>query len=284
MLVARNFETIREEEPMNTKLNLSLTLATGLLFTGCLFQAKDESMASARFEFKTGASAALAKGSAAGDLVIGDTTGIRITLNEALLNIKKIHLGDDSDDDTCGDGSGKSGDTAKSKDDDDCVDKSDNTVKGGPYIVNLLTGVSTPDIGTLAVPAGNYNRVKIHIHQTDGKDSGAMQDQTFLAKGTYSNKGGAEKPFTLTLKFNEVIHIRNSDGMDLDAEKLNTIVVGLNAGAWFAGLDLAKCLSTLDGSAGGAILVTEDSPFGKCLDADNVLKAKFRASFKVAKK
>lgn len=269
---------------MKTNYTLHLTLASGILLSGCLFQGKDESMASARFEIKTAASSALAKGSAAGDLVLGDSTGVRITLNEALLNIKKIHLGEDSKEDTCGDGLPKLGDSTKSKDDEDCVDKSDKTFKGGPYIVNLLTGVSTPDIGTIAVPAGSYNRVKIHIHQPDGKDAGLMQDQTFLAKGTYSNMGGVEMPFTLSLKFNEVIHIRSTAGMDLDAEALNTILVGLNAGTWLANLNLKGCLSTLDMSAGGAIVVTEDSPFGKCLDAEHVLKDNFRGSFKINKK
>ena len=263
---------------MKIKHTLYLTLASATGFFGCLFQAKDESTASARFEVKAAASTALAKSSAAGDLILGDTTGVRVTLNEALLNIKKIHLGMDSDGDTCD----KAKDTSKAKE--DCVDKSDNTVKGGPFIVNLLTGATTPEIGTLTVPAGTYNRVKIHIHQPDGKDAGPMMDQTFLAKGTYSSMGGAEMPFTLSLKFNEVIQIKSAAGIYLDADVVNTVLVGLNAGVWLANLDLKKCLSTLDVSAGGAIVVTEDSPFGKCLDAEHVLKGNFRGSFKINKK
>lgn len=259
---------------MKTNYTLPLTLASAALFSACLFEGKDESKASARFEFNASASTALAKSSAAGDLVIGDTTGIRITLNEALLNIKKIHLGEDSDDDTCGKDSAK----------EDCVDKSDKSVKEGPFIVNLLTGATTPEIGTMTFPAGTYNRVKIHIHQPDGKDIGPMNDQTFLAKGTYSNKGGVEKPFTLSLKFNEVIHIRSAAGMILDGDAVHTILVGLNAGVWLSNLDLKGCLSTLDVTAGGAMVISEDSQFGKCLDAEHVLKGNFRGSFKIKKK
>jgi hypothetical protein len=268
---------------MKINHTLNVALASATLFSGCLFQSKDENMASARFEFKGSASAALAKSSAGPGLVIGDTTGVRVTLTEALLHIKKIRLGADSEGDTCeADGLPKDGDSTKVGK--DCVDKSDNTVKGGPFIVDMISGAVTPDIGTMEIPAGTYNRVKIHIHHAEGNDTGetALGGQTLIAKGTYSVKGGEEMPITLSLRFNEVLHIRSAAGMELDADKVHTLLMGINVGGWMNNLDFSACLSNL--SAGGAVILNEDSAFGKCLDAEHVLKDNVRASFKVHKK
>ncbi|MDQ3001766.1 MAG: hypothetical protein M3Y08_10965 [Fibrobacterota bacterium] len=271
---------------MKINYTLHVALASATLFSACLFQSKDENMASARFEFKGSATAALAKSSVGSGLVIGDTTGLRVTLTEALVHIKKIRLGADSDDDTC-DSSGLPKDVDSSKSSGkDCLDKSDHSVKSGPFIVNLISGAVTPDIGTISIPAGTYNRVKIHIHHAEGKDTGTtpMGGQTLVAKGTYSMMGGQEMPITLSLRFNEVIHIRSAVGMDLDADKVHTLLMGINLGQWMSNLNFKGCLSTLDASQGGAIILNEDSSFGKCLDAEHVLKDNFRASFKIHKK
>ena len=269
---------------MKINYPLHVALASATLFSPCLFQSKDENMASARLEFKGSATAALAKSSVGPGLVIGDTTGLRITLNEALVHIKKIRLGADSDDDTCDSGGlPKDGDSSKSSGK-DCDDESDHSVKSGPFIVDLISGAVTPDIGTISIPAGTYNRVKIHIHHAEGKDNGAtsLAGQTLVAKGTYSIKGGEEMPITLSLRFNEVIQIRSAAGMELNADMVHTMLMGINLGQWMNNLNFQGCLSNL--SAGGAIILNEDSAFGKCLDAEHVLKNNIRASFKVHRK
>ncbi|MDB5104673.1 MAG: hypothetical protein JWP91_2362, partial [Fibrobacteres bacterium] len=265
---------------MKNAMPLYAVLASATLFSACLFQSKDENTASAKFEFKAVSSAALAKTSAGETLVIGDTSGVRLTFTEALIHIKKIQLKSESDDDKCDDSGSKVEDPA----DKDCDGGSEATVNGGPYILNLLTGASTPDIGTLTFPAGVYDRVKIHIHHAEGKDtsSTSLGGNTLMAKGTYSSAGGEEKPFTMALRFNEIIQIRNPAGMNLDADALHTIIVGLNAGQWLRNLNVAGCLKSL--GANGAVILNEDSDMGKCLDAEHIIKDNFRTSFKVHKK
>lgn len=268
---------------MKNAITVYTVLASATLFSACLFQGKEDNSASARFQFKAESSAALAK-SAAEPIVIGDTSGIRVTFSEALLHIKKIHLKHDSDNDGCEDSGSKALPTADgipSADDKDCDGGSEATVKGGPYVLDLLTGVSTPDIGILTFPAGVYDRVKIHLHSADGNDT-TLGGYTLVAKGTYSLEGGAEKPFNLALRFNEVIQIRNPAGMNLDADAVHTILIGLNAGQWLRNLNVKGCVSAI--GAGGEIIVNEDSAMGKCLDAEHAIKDNFRTSLKVDKK
>jgi hypothetical protein len=260
---------------------LFAALASATLFSACLFQDDPEPRASARFEFKAAASSALAKGSASEGFVISDSSGVRVTLTEALIHIKKIQLKAVSGNDSC-DSSGSMVLDGE-KNEKGCEDGAEATVQGGPYLLDLLTGASTPDIGTLTFPVGEYDRVKIHIHHAEGNDSSAtsLGGNTLSVKGTYSLEGGAEMPFALALRFNEIIQIRNAAGMKLDETALHTILVGLNAGDWLSGLDIKGCLASM--SAGGAAVVNEDSDLGKCLDAEHRIKDNFRTSFKVQK-
>jgi hypothetical protein len=268
---------------MKNAITLYTVLASATLFSACLFQSKEDNSASARFEFKAAGSAALAK-TASEPLVIGDTSGVRVTFSEALIHIKKIQLKHETNDDACDDSGSKAlpkeGDPL-SNDDKDCNGGSEATLNGGPYVLDLLTGASSPDIGTLTFPAGTYDRVKVHLHSADGNDT-TLGGYTLVAKGTYSVAGGEDKPFSLALRFNEIIQIRNPAGMELDADALHTILIGLNAGQWLRNLDIKGCLSTL--GADGAIIVNEDSEMGKCLDAEHLIKDNFRTSFKVRKK
>lgn len=274
---------------MKKSILLTLTAASASLFTACLFENNSDSraMATARFEMKASALATpLAKASATSGLVIGDSSGLKIELSEARVLVSRIKLESEDDDRDCDSSAGalrKDGDSSETEiedeDDGDCEDESEFSVRG-PFVIDLLTGTSTPDLGSITVPAGTYRKLKIELHHGGENDSNGLRDSTLTAKGTVTLPDGAAIPFSLALRLNENISIRNAAGITLDGSTVNTILVGLAAGDWFKGLDLSRCLGTLDSaSLAGGITVTEDSPIGKCLDAEHFLKDNIRESF-----
>lgn len=274
---------------MKKPLLFTLTAASASLFTACLFENNPGSraMATARFEMKASAVASsLAKTSASAGLIIGDSLGLKIELTEARVLVSRIKLESEDDDRDCDSSAAVrklDGDSSETEigdeHDGDCEDESEFSVRG-PFVIDLLTGTSTPDLGSITVPAGTYRKLKIELHHGGENDSNGLRDSTLTAKGTLTLPDGAVIPFSLALRLNENINIRNAAGIILDGSAVNTILVRLAAGDWLKGLDLSRCLDSLDSaSLAGGVTITEDSPIGKCLDAEHFVKDNIRKSF-----
>jgi hypothetical protein len=262
--------------------------AAATLFTGCLFsgEANQPERASVNLEIKASAStSALALAKSAG-LILGDTAGVHFDLADAKLVVSRIKLGSESGMGSCdtagalmkegepGDSLGGETETENEKER-ECEDENDLALKG-PFVIDLLTGASTPDLGTLSVPAGSYDRVKIEMHH--GQNDSTLGGRTLVAHGALILADGSSKPFSLSLTLDENLEIRSGSAMTLDAGALNTVALKLMAGDWLNGLDLSACLGAMDPSA-ATVEITEDSPVGKCLDAEHLIKENFRSSF-----
>lgn len=269
------------------------TGVAGFLLAGCMLGQEDSTSApraKARFDFQAVTTAALAK-AAAGDTVIAisDTTGIVFKVAEARLLVEKVKLVS-GDDDSCeadeapaaladtGDGDDGSGDTSG-------CDETEHMLRG-PFVVDLLTGASTPAMGDLSVPAGTYHKVKIHLAHAQKEDldsADPLMERTLYVKGTYAVPGQAEQPFTLALKFDEELEMEDLAGMRLDASTLNSILVSIRIDRWLSDMDVGECLAKPEvaASLAGGAAITEDSELGRCLDIEKTVKENFRASFEV---
>lgn len=259
---------------------LSLAAASATLFTACLFQGESDSkgMASVQMDIRASSSTALAKSS---DLVLGDTSGAHVVLTEAKLSISRIKLHSESESDRCDSAEElKKDDSSKTGLDDEkeCEDDEKVAFKG-PFIIDLLTGTSTPPLGTLSVPAGPYRKVKIELHQ--GQNGTELDGKTLVAAGIMTFADGTTRPFSVSLTLNENLKIESKSGLTLDAGTLNTVAVGILAGNWLKGLDLAGCLAA---APAGELVITEKSDLGKCLDAEHLIKGNFREAFETHEK
>jgi hypothetical protein len=269
---------------------LGLTAASATLLTACLFSGEsgnDSARASVKMEFKASASASGAALAKTAGLTLGDTAGVHVDLSDAKLVLSRIKLESENgmgDCDTNGamtalKKEGEPGDSShetetENEKERECEDENEIALKG-PFVIDLLTGVSNPDLGTLNVPAGSYDKVKIEMHH--GQNDSTLGGRTLVAHGTLT-AGALSKPFSLSLTLNENLRIESDSGLTLDAGSLNTVAVKLMAGDWLKGLDLTTCLGMIDSSA-ASIDITEDSPVGECLDAEHRIKDNFRASF-----
>jgi hypothetical protein len=279
---------------------LGLTAATATLFTACLFsgETNEPGRASVGLEIKASASTSTGALAKAGGLILGDTAGVHVDLSDAKLVVSRIKLESESGGGSCdssghalkkegepGDVSGRDGDIDTGKEIEnekemECEDESGLALKG-PFVIDLLTGASSPDLGTLSVPAGVYDRVKIELHH--GQNDSALGGRTLVAHGDLILADGSSKPFSLALTLNENLRIKSDSGLNLSAGALQTVAVKLLAGDWLKGLDLAACLGSADPAA-ASIEITEDSPVGKCLDAEHRIKDNFRSSFHAGEK
>lgn len=279
---------------MNNKILLSLTLAASALLAGCLVQnqdtARSDGKAAARFDIKAVAGAVpLAKtAGVAPVLAISDLSGLTFNILEARANIGRIKL-ESSEPDSCDEvvaapdlADGDSLDTDKG----DC-DESELNLKG-PFVVDLLTGASTPSLGNLSVPAGTYKKVKIRLEPALAGGGALAADDALIGntlhvKGTYTLSGLPEQNFSMLLKFDEDLEIEDKAGLKLDPSAMNAILISLKVGGWMAGLRVKDCLEKPEvmASLGGAIVLSEDSLLGKCLDVESTIKENIKKSFEV---
>jgi len=286
---------------------LGLTAATATLFTACLFSGETNDSAPGRasvgLEIKASASTSTAALAKASGLILGDTAGVHVDLSDAKLVVSRIKLESKNGNGSCdstghallkkgepGESEGElldsTGRVSESENENEnekeveCEDESGLALKG-PFVIDLLTGISSPDLGTLSVPSGVYTEVKIELHH--GQNDSTLGGRTLVAHGTLTLADGSSKPFSLALTLDENLKIKSDSGLNLSAGALQTLAVKLMAGDWLTGLDLTTCLGSVD-SAAASIDITEDSPVGKCLDAEHRIKDNFRASFHAGEK
>lgn len=273
---------------MNKSITLLLAAGSAGLFSACLFQNGDSpSTATAKFEFQaSAASSALAKSAATGGLSLVDAAGTSFNITEAKVYVKRIQLESETESDVPIAGCDTSGNKIMHKDGDssateveseECESDQDLSIKG-PFIVDLINGTSTPELPSLSVPAGTYNRIKLRLDHGAKGDTAMLDGNSLVAKGTLTRADGSTEPFTLNLGFHEDLKIKSKTGIVLDGSSIHTILVALSAGDWLKNLNVAGCLAQDTASGTAGVTVSENSPVGKCLDAEHALKDNFRKS------
>ncbi len=121
----------------------------------------------------------------------------------------------------------------------------------GPYVVNLLTNVMTPQPNLTNLIAGVYEEIEIELDKIEGDEVGEdgttpIVDSTdplfgrsiYLA-GTYSNVAGTlvEVPFTMAFDLDAEFSLAGaggtSVGMVIDADTVNSIIIAFRLNKWF---------------------------------------------------
>jgi hypothetical protein len=215
-------------------------------------------------------------GSAAssGDVVTDDAQ-TAFGLVEAQLHLRDIEL-DLPDGAKCGDVPETEGTR--------CDEDSDKIVIDGPFVIDLVTGQTTPDLSAIEVPAGVYKRIDFRVEDGDPDEGvvaagSALDDRSFAGSFTFDDQG---TPLTLrlSLRFNEDIRLEDPAGIDASGSA-QALLAKFDISAWFAGLDISGCLA--DGeltNENGEVLVDDDvlSGSGDCSDIENTLKTNMKNS------
>lgn len=179
------------------------------------------------------------EGSAAA-LATTDATGAPVDITSANVTIKRIDIKlpdglqcatldvplppfavcDNDDDDSIDDSS----DDSPGDDSDD-----DDKIKlVGPFVVDLLTGASTPSLSDLTLPSGMVREIKIRLSHLSVTGTATLD--------------GTPTPFAIDFDADEDIEYEDLTGFEIsEAVSVNEIVLSFDVTKWFAGVDMAAC-------------------------------------------
>ncbi len=153
----------------------------------------------------------------------------------------------------------------------------------GPFLVNLITGVSNPDFPAIGLLPGAYDEIELAIDRLDGSERAAdgtplaspgspMYGQSLYLTGRYTGRvGGADYtdlPFVLAYDIDESFDLSGTDpvvSMAFESGSLNSIIIAFRLVQWFdfskaktnPGLAVDFSALTL-GSLGGAPAIVLD--------------------------
>lgn len=167
---------------------------------------------------------------------------IGVTEIEFELEYEDAYKDDDSDDDDSDDDSDDD-DSDDDSDDDDSDDDSDEyeVEYEGQFIVDLLTGTSTPDFGIADLIPGTYTEIEVEMNpvMNDG-------NSLFIALN-YQPDGGNSIAVEISTSRELEFEIEKSSGIKLGVNSINQILILFNFDEMLAGVDLSAAAIDSDG-------------------------------------
>jgi hypothetical protein len=114
-------------------------------------------------------------------------------------------------------------------DDSPSDDSDDDKIKLiGPFVVDLLTGESTPSLSGLTLPSGMVREVKVRLSRLS-------------VAGTVT-VDGTPTPFAIDTEADEEIEYEDLTGFEIsEGVSVNEIVLSFDVTKWLAGVDMAAC-------------------------------------------
>lgn len=176
-----------------------------------------------------------------GEIELQDKVGNAITLSEAKLAVRHVEF----------------------------VMENDSSYKiTGPFVVDLLSGVTTPEISSTEIPLGAYKRIDVRIDDSDEdftmiSSNDSLYEYSLYAKGMYE-----EREFIMKLKFNEDVRFDFAAPLSVLDIARNDFVLTLTVSEWFSLLDLTECIAAQEKM--DIVTVVDDEEW--CSDIEGDLK------------
>lgn len=142
----------------------------------------------------------------------------------------------------------------------------------GPYLVDIVQGTVTPEIGASTLAEGSYTQLKFKIDKvsaTDEEDASLVADlpvddpiigYSMILEGSYTPDVGSIVP--VSIKFTEDAEIEINPagtGIAISNGTLTDIVVAFRLGSWFKGIDFtAVDQSVLKENIKNSVAIGED--------------------------
>lgn len=156
----------------------------------------------------------------------------------------------------------------------------------GPFVINLITGISTPSISEFVIEPGLYKRIDVRLDDSKASDglvdsSDALFENTLVVSGTFDYDNVTGRSYSIVLKFNEDVRFEEPGGIVIDEDALNDVVINLLVDEWLAGIDITSCLDdgdlVLDSE--GNILIDDSSGGGNCKGIEGIIKTNIKNNF-----
>jgi hypothetical protein len=149
----------------------------------------------------------------------------------------------------------------------------------GPFVVDLLTGESWPDLSGLTIPAGDYRRVDVRFDDAR-EDWGLVEATDPLLGNSFALEGvivATGELFRVTVDVNVEARYINEQAQLLPEDAPASVLLTLNPEQWFAALPISECIAEGEFTRSGEVILIQDSG-SNCQEIENALKHAIRDS------
>jgi hypothetical protein len=264
---------------MNTKLPIFLTAAS-LLTVGCL-PSDDKGTTTLEFSGQNSSTRAITRtAEATTNLPIIGTAGTEIgqfQLTDAWIVVDEIEFEHEMDEDTEGNDSDEESVEGSEEGSDVDTDSAHEAEFTGPFVINLLTGTSYPELPQIQIETGFYTDIEIELDallQEDAEGLAELPTEAFDAllghsiflAGSYTDVSASmTMPFSITFDSDIEFEFTGSDttlGFTIDDTGINDLIVAFQLDTWFDYSNLETnpdsiSISNLLASASGQISLNE---------------------------
>lgn len=125
-----------------------------------------------------------------------------------------------------------------------CAAGDDKLEVTGPFVVDLLTGASTPSLEGVKVPPLRWRRVDYRLDDADETLLPAgdpLLGSTFYLRAVF-DQAGTPSELRGALRFNEVVRVEDAAGIQLPEG--GKLFVELDAGLWLAQAPVSTCIES----------------------------------------
>ncbi len=196
-----------------------------------------------------------------------DMSGTLFTINEARVNVRHIQFDLPQDDSTS-------------------TDTTNQISIDGPLIIDLMTAISVPDIGSFTILPGIYRRIDIRLDDTKADDglvtpSDILFDNTLVVQGKFDYDGNPNRNYTIILKFNEDVRFEEPAGIHVEESSTTDILLRLIINEWFQGVDITSCLDSGDLTVepSGDLIIDDSSGSGDCQNIEQTIKNNIKNNY-----
>jgi hypothetical protein len=193
-----------------------LTILMLLAFTSC--EKQNSGTATVSLDFKAINGTVELKSDSKGDPIEG------LEIDSAIIILEKIELklqGTDEDDDLEGE---------------DDADDDNEFLYTGPYVIDLLSQTSEPDLPLADFKAGIYTKLEAELYVDEERGHSVYISGTF----TTNDIDPKDLKFVFTYSQTEDFKAENPDGFEVNEDMINNIWVLLDLGSLFAGVDFSE--------------------------------------------
>lgn len=200
----------------------------------------------------------------AGSFTITDVGGTTFTITEARTNVRHIQF-----------------DLPEGE-----TDSTNQISLEGPFVIDLMTGTSNPEIDAFEVEPGIYKRIDVRLDDAETKDglvspNDDLMDNTLVVKGTFDYDGNASRNFTFILKFNEDVRFEEPGGISIAEGATKDIVINLKVDEWLQNINITKCLDDGDVAldSNGDLLINDNNGNGDCNSFEQTIKTNIKNNY-----
>jgi len=155
----------------------------------------------------------------------------------------------------------------------------------GPFLIDLITGTSNPEIGAFDVEPGIYKRIDVRLDDAEADDglvsgNDDLLDNTLVVKGSFDYDGNTNRNFTFILKFNEDIRFEEPGGISINEGETKDIILNLKVDEWLSNINITECLD--DGDIvleGSGDLIINDNNNNDCNNFEGTIKANIKNNY-----